>query len=77
MQPLVLSAYAADLRHLLQYSDVRGLGQCDTPADWLLIERSLRARKEKSFDELLALRIAHDLLDRHLVELAPGDVAGS
>ena len=61
MNPLTRAAHAADVRHLVQFSDIAGVLACDTPAEWAHIEHALTARENCTPDEVLALRIVRAL----------------
>lgn len=63
MNTLTCAAYAADVRHLVQFSDIAGVLACDTPAEWARIEHALTARDSHTPDEAMALRIVRALLN--------------
>lgn len=63
MNPLTRSAYAADVRHLVQFFGIDGVLECDTPAEWARIEHALTARDSHTPDEAMALRIVRALLN--------------
>lgn len=63
MNPLTRAAYAADVRHLVQFSSIAGVLECDTPAEWARIEHALTARDSHTPDEAMALRIVRALLN--------------
>lgn len=63
MNPLTRAAHAADVRHLVQFSGIDGVLQCDTPAEWARIEHALTARENCTPDEAMALQIVRALLN--------------
>lgn len=65
MNTLTRAAYAADVRHLVQFSGIDGVLQCDTPAEWARIEHALTARDSHTPDEAMALRIVRALRNKN------------